>query len=115
VAELLSQMNEILEDMPFIEGNLPTGHRGSVRTSPADADVAPHQPGRRPDQDDRGPGHRYLRHAGPRYAVVDKALADLNGNSAAWRAQENKGFIEGMAQDMAAQLSTATARLTRRS
>jgi hypothetical protein len=33
VAELLSQKNEILDDMPFIEGNLPTGHRGSVRTS----------------------------------------------------------------------------------
>ena len=32
VAELLSQTNEILTDMPFVEGNLPTGHRGTIRT-----------------------------------------------------------------------------------
>src|SRR5881396_2309811 len=32
VAELLTQSNEVLTDMPFIEGNLPTGHRTTVRT-----------------------------------------------------------------------------------
>ena len=32
VAELLNQSNEALLDMPFFEGNLPTGHRSSVRT-----------------------------------------------------------------------------------
>lgn len=35
------------------------------------------------------------------YAEVDKALADLNGNSAAWRMSEEKAFIEGMGQTMA--------------
>src|ERR1044071_8435302 len=32
VAELLTQTNEILLDMPWIEGNMPTGHKGTVRT-----------------------------------------------------------------------------------
>ena len=32
IVELLSQNNEILSDMLFIEGNLPTGHRTTVRT-----------------------------------------------------------------------------------
>ena len=32
VVELLNQSNEILTDMPFIEGNLPTGHKTTIRT-----------------------------------------------------------------------------------
>ena len=32
VAEILNETNEILDDMTFIEGNLPTGHRTTVRT-----------------------------------------------------------------------------------
>src|SRR3546814_3731512 len=32
IAELLSQDNEILEDMPYVEGNLTTGHRATIRT-----------------------------------------------------------------------------------
>ena len=32
VAELLTQSNEILYDMPWMEGNMPTGHKGTIRT-----------------------------------------------------------------------------------
>src|SRR5215469_18727399 len=32
IVELLSQTNEILDDMLVREGNLPTGHRTTVRT-----------------------------------------------------------------------------------
>lgn len=32
IIELLSQTNEILEDMLVVEGNLPTGHKTTVRT-----------------------------------------------------------------------------------
>ena len=34
------------------------------------------------------------------YAEVDKALADLNGNTAAFRLQEDKPHIEGMNQEI---------------
>src|SRR5215469_471762 len=32
IIELLSQTNEILDDMLVVEGNLPTGHKTTVRT-----------------------------------------------------------------------------------
>jgi hypothetical protein len=32
VAEVAAQTNELLADMVFMEGNLTTGHRGSIRT-----------------------------------------------------------------------------------
>ena len=32
IIELLSQTNEILDDMMVVEGNLPTGHKTTVRT-----------------------------------------------------------------------------------
>jgi hypothetical protein len=38
------------------------------------------------------------------YAEIDKALADLNGNSAAFRMTEDKSHIEGMSQEFAATL-----------
>ena len=31
IAEILNQNNPILEDIPLVEGNLPTGHRTTVR------------------------------------------------------------------------------------
>lgn len=111
VAELLSQMNEILDDMPFIEGNLPTGHRGSVRSSlPSptwrrlNQGISPTKTTEAQVTDTCGMSEDL--------AIVDKALADLNGNSAKWRLMQNKGHIEGMSQDMAAQLmygNTSTA------
>lgn len=32
IVELLSQTNPILTDMVYVEGNLPTGHRTTIRT-----------------------------------------------------------------------------------
>ena len=32
IVELLQQTNEVLSDMAWMEGNLPTGHRTTVRT-----------------------------------------------------------------------------------
>ena len=32
IIEILSQTNEILDDMLVVEGNLPTGHKTTVRT-----------------------------------------------------------------------------------
>ena len=32
IAELLTETNEILEDMTWIEGNLATGHRTTIRS-----------------------------------------------------------------------------------
>ena len=100
IIELLSQTNEILDDMLVVEGNLPTGHKTTVRTGIPSATW------------------RLLNYGVPNaksttaqivdscgnlevYSVIDKDIADLNGNTAAFRMSESKAFIEGMMQQMA--------------
>ncbi len=110
IVELLSQTNEILDDMLVMEGNLPTGHKTTVRTGLPSATW------------------RLLNYGVPNgksttaqivdtcgnletYAVIDKDLADLNGNTPEFRMSEVKAFLEGMSQQVATTLiygNTAT-------
>lgn len=103
IAELLTQTNEILEDMVWVEGNLPTGHRTTVRTGlPAPTwrklygGVQPTKSTTAQITDACGMLEAY--------AEVDKALADLNGNTAAFRLSEDRAFIEGMNQEFSSTL-----------
>lgn len=100
IIELLNQDNGILDDMTWVEGNLPTGNRTTVRTGlPAPTwrklygGVQPTKSTTRQVTDNTGMLEAY--------AEVDKALADLNGNTAAFRLSEDKAHIEGMMQEMA--------------
>ena len=100
ISELLAETNEIIEDMTFLEGNLPTGHRTTVRTGlPAPTwrklygGVQPAKSTTAQITDSCGMLEAY--------AEIDKALADLNGNSAAFRLSEDRAFIEGMNQEFA--------------
>jgi hypothetical protein len=100
VVEILNETNEILDDMVWMEGNLPTGHRTTVRTGiPAPTwrklygGVQPNKGTTAQITDDTGMLEAY--------AEIDKALADLNGNTAAFRLLEDKAHIEGMSQTMA--------------
>lgn len=100
IVELLAETNEILEDMTFIEGNLPTGHRTTIRTGlPAAAwrmlnyGVQPSKSTTKQVDDTCGMLEAY--------AEVDKNLADLNGNTAAFRLSEDRAFLEAMNQTMA--------------
>lgn len=100
ITELLSQTNPILEDMLIVEGNLPTGHRTTIRTGLPDATW------------------RLLNYGVPNsksttaqvtdsigmletYAEIDKSLADLNGNTSEFRLSEDRAFLEAMNQKMA--------------
>jgi hypothetical protein len=110
VAEILNQKNEILDDMQWIMGNLPTGHRGTVRTGLPSGTWRQLNYGVQPA---KSTTTQVTDTCGmlETYSEVDKALADLNGNSAAWRLSEDKAFLEGLAQQMAATLfygNTAT-------
>jgi hypothetical protein len=103
VAELLSQSNEILEDAVFMEGNLPTGHRVVIRTGlPTVYWRAINQgvPSSKSQtaQVDESVGMLEA------YSRVDVDLADLNGNSAAFRTSEDSAFLEAMNQQQAATL-----------
>lgn len=103
IAEILNQDNEILDDIVFVEGNLPTGHRSTVRTGlPAPTWRKLYggvQPGKsRTAQVTDACGMLEA------YAEVDKALADLNGNTAAFRLSEDRAHIEGMGQELVSTL-----------
>lgn len=100
VVELLSQTNEILLDMPFIEGNLPTGHRSTVRTGLPSAiwrqmyQGVPASKGGRAQVEDSC-GMLEAR------SELDKDLAELNGNDKTFRLSEAQAFLEAMNQTMA--------------
>lgn len=103
VVEILNQTNEILEDMTFVEGNLATGHRSTIRSGLPTPTWRKLYGGVIPN---KGTNVQVTDNCGmlEAYAEVDKALADLNGNSAAWRAQEDSAHIEGMNQEFASTL-----------
>lgn len=97
VAELLSQTNDILEDAVFVEGNLPTGHRVVIRTGlptvyfrMLNAGVPTSKS--TTAQVDESVGLMEAR------SHIDVKLAELNGNTAAFRLSEDAAFIEAMNQ-----------------
>lgn len=100
IVELLSQDNPIIEDAAVVEGNLATGHRTTVRTGLPTVTWrllnygVPTSKSKTKQVDDA---------CGmlEAYAEVDKALADLNGNTAAFRLSEDVAFVEAMNQEMA--------------
>lgn len=100
VAELLSQSNEILLDMPFIEGNLPTGHRASIRTGLPTAIWRKLYQGVPPSKSLRATVEDACGILEGR-SEVDKDLADLNGNTSEFRLSEGQAFMEAMNQGMA--------------
>lgn len=100
IVELLAQTNPILQDMMMVEGNLPTGHRTTVRTGLPSVTWRLLNYGVQPSKSTTAQvtdGCGMLE----AYAEVDKALADLNGNTAEFRLSEDRAFIEAMNQSMA--------------
>jgi hypothetical protein len=103
IVELLGQTNEILDDMLFVEGNLPTGHRTNVRTGLPSVAWKLINQGVTPSksttaQIDEAIGIMEA------WSEVDKDLAELNGNTSAFRLSEARAFIEAMNQEMASTL-----------
>ena len=103
IVEILNETNEVLLDMAWIEGNLVTGHRTTIRTGlPAPTwrklygGVQPTKSSTVQVTDNTGMLEAY--------AEVDKALADLNGNTGEFRLSEDRPHIEGMSQEIATTL-----------
>jgi hypothetical protein len=103
IAEILSQTNEVLDDMVWLEGNLPTGHRTTVRSGLPTPTWRKLYGGVQPT---KSRTVQVTDSCGmlEAYAEVDKALADLNGNSGAFRLSEDRAHIEGMNQEFASTL-----------
>jgi hypothetical protein len=101
IIELLSQTNEILDDMLVVEGNLPTGHKTTVRTGLPQATWRLLNTG---VPNAKSTTAQIVDTCGnlETYSVIDKDIADLNGNTADFRLSEVKAFLEGMSQQVAA-------------
>jgi len=100
VAEILNESNPIIEDIPWKEGNLPTGHRITQRAS------IPQPTWRRLNsgvKSTKATTKQIDETCGmlEAYCHVDKKIADLNGNTAAFRASQDKAHLEGMSQEFA--------------
>jgi hypothetical protein len=100
VVELLSQTNEILTDMLWIEGNLPTGHRTTVRTGLPAVAWRLLNGGSTPSKSTTA---QIDEQAGmlEAWSEVDVDLAKLNGNVNTFRMSEAMAFLEAMNQEMA--------------
>ena len=103
IAEILNETNEILSDMVWVEGNLPTGHRTTVRTGLPTPTWRKLYGGVQPTKSTTA---QITDSCGmlEAYAEVDKALADLNGNTAAFRLSEDRAHIEGINQEFVSTL-----------
>lgn len=103
ITELLSQTNVILQDMPFVEGNLPTGHRTTVRSGLPQATWRLLNYGVQPS---KSTTVQITDACGmlETYSQIDKTLADLNGNTNEFRMSEDRAFLEAMNQSMATTL-----------
>jgi hypothetical protein len=99
VVELLSQTNQMLDDMLFVEGNLPTGHRTTVRTGLPSVSWRRLNEGVAPSKSTTAQVDEQCGML-EAYCEVDKDLAELNGNTAEFRLSEASAFIEAMSQEM---------------
>lgn len=111
IVELLAQTNEILLDMIWREGNLPTGHRTTVRTGlPGVAwrllnqGVTPSKSATAQIDEQCGMLEAW--------SEVDLDLLLLNSNEGAFRLSEAQAFLEAMNQEMASVLFYGNGGLT---
>lgn len=103
IAEMLSQCNEVMKDMIWQEGNLPLGHKTTVRVGlpqgvwrAANQGVPSSKSLTAQFQDSIGELQDY--------SIVDKSIANLNGNVAKFRYSEDMAHVEGLSQQVASAL-----------
>ena len=103
VVEILNATNEILLDMTFLEGNLTTGHRTSIRSGLPTPTWRKLYGGVQPT---KSRAVQVTDNTGMMedYSEVDKALVEMAGNPAMFRLQEDRPHIEGMNQEFASTL-----------
>ncbi len=103
IVELQNQVNEILDDMTFVEGNLLTGHRTTIRTGLPTPTWRKLYGGVQPTKSTNAQVDDTCGMLED-YAEIDAALADLNGLASSFMMSENKPHLEGMNQEFAANL-----------
>lgn len=100
VVEMLTKANPILTVLPFVEGNLPTGHQTTVRTKLPEVMWRKYNKGTPTSKSGRAQVQETCGMLEAR-SEVDEKLANLNANLNAFRLSEAHAFIEAMNQQMA--------------
>lgn len=103
IAELLSQQNDILEDIVWKEANQPTSHVVTVRTGLPDVYWRQYNAGVPSSKSTTAQITEPCAMLEGR-SHIDAKLLQLNGNSAAFRLSEESPFIESMNQEMTAKI-----------
>ncbi len=103
IAELLNEKNEVLSDMLWVEGNLPTGMRTTQRTGLPNVTFRLLNTGVQASKSTVGQVDDAccILEA---WSVIDEKLAKLNGNVEALRLSEAKPFLEAMNQQFVSTL-----------
>lgn len=103
IVEALNQTNEILDDMTWQEGNLPTGHRTTIRVGLPAPTWRKLYGGVQPNKSET---EQVTDSCGmlTAYAEVDAKLAELSGNTAQFRFTEDLAHLEGMNIELASSL-----------
>ena len=100
IVEQLNQTNVILDDIPWLEGNLPTGHKSTIRTGIPEPTWRKINQGVSPgkSETDQITDSCGILEA---HSQIDVDLAELNGMSSEFRMSEDRAQLEGMNQAMA--------------
>jgi len=100
VVEILNATNEILDEMSWKEGNLATGNRTTIRSGLPTPTWRKLYGGVQPSKSTKV---QVTDNVGElvAYAEIDKSLADLEGNTAAFRLSEDAAYIEGISEELA--------------
>ncbi len=98
IIEIMNEVNEVLDDWVFLEGNLVTGNQTILRTSIPEPTWRKFGGGVHPN---KATNAQITDRTGmlEAFGEVDAALADLNNNTNAYRLSEDKAHIEGMSQE----------------
>jgi hypothetical protein len=100
IVEALTQTNEIMDDAVVVESNSATSHRTTIRSGLPEGTWRRLNYGSQPEksktvQVDDTMGMLET------YSEIDKALADLSGNTKDFRFSEDKAFLEGLGHTFA--------------
>lgn len=107
IIEVLMQENEILQDMMWKEGNLPTGNISTIRSDLPEIYWRNYNEGVPITKSKTAPVTDTVGMM-EAFSSVDAKLAELNGNESAFRASEAKAFLQSFNQSLAQSLFYAT-------
>lgn len=100
VVEVLSRMNPLIETLPYVESNQPSGHVTTIRTGVLPKAVwRKYNQGVAPNKSARVQVTETMGMLEAR-SEVDEKLANLNGNLAAFRFSEAIAHVEGINQQV---------------